>query len=57
MNRRKHYFIEQNDRGLFAVRATGSRRASRVLHAQKAYRLRHEKAKNHTDERGINLAG
>jgi hypothetical protein len=31
----KHYFIEENAKGKFAVRAKGSRRASRLLDSQK----------------------
>jgi hypothetical protein len=31
----KHYFIEQNDVGKFAVRAKGSRRASGLRNTQK----------------------
>ncbi len=35
MSTGKHYFIEKNDEGKFAVRAKGSERASRLLDTQK----------------------
>jgi hypothetical protein len=35
MSTGKHYFIEENEAGKFAVRAKGSERASRLLDTQK----------------------
>lgn len=32
----KHYFVEENSAGKFAVRAKGSKRASRLLDTQKS---------------------
>ena len=36
MSTGKHYFIEENEDGKFAVRAKGSERASRLASTQKA---------------------
>ena len=35
MTTEKHYFIEENEAGKFAVRAKGSQRASRLCNTQK----------------------
>jgi len=35
MSTRKHYFVEQTDDGRYAVRATGSERASAILDTQR----------------------
>ena len=35
MATQKHYFVEQNERGRFAVRAKGSKRASALFETQR----------------------